>query len=564
MPQPFAIVSVAEMRDLEAAAVAAGTPERVLQERAGLGVADAVEAELAEKSGGGRHAPRVLVLAGSGNNGRDGVVAGRRLLARGCRVQIWHGARSPLSDGETRDLLSEGAAIRCFADSLPALTAAVEGSDVVIDALLGVGSRGALRPGLAAVARIVEAQRAGAGPLVVAADMPTGIDADSGAVDGEAITADITVTFGAVKAGLLRFPAAGHVGRLVPCSIGLPAGSADQHPVHVLDVDGVRPLVPPRPLDSHKYRLGRVLVVAGSDQFVGAACMASEAAARAGAGLVGLVSTEAVKRVLATRLPEATYPLTLPDLQDQSQDRPERSADAVAALLPEQAVLLIGPGIGRADQTERFLRWLLAANAAQAHPTPCVIDADALSLLAGWPDWWSQIGEGHVLTPHAGEMARLLPSDPGLARMEDEAPWETARRAAARWRQVVVLKGPFTTVAEPGGRAWVYPHANPALATAGTGDVLAGLTSGLAAQGRASSDAARLAVVVHALAGRRAAEGRGRRTLIAADLPPEIPELLAELAADGPWHSASSDAGRTPDDLRHGNENAARKPPGGF
>ena len=146
-------------------------------------------------------------------------------------------------------------------------------------------------------------------------------------------------------------------------------------------------------------------------------------------------------------------------------------------------MLLLGPGIGRAEPTDRFLRRLLPANAGQERPVPAVIDADALTLLAGWSGWWEQIGAGNVLTPHAGEMARLLASDPDLGEVEGEAPWETARRAAARWRQVIVLKGPFTVVAEPDGRAWVYPHANPALATAGTGDVLAGLVAGLLSQG---------------------------------------------------------------------------------
>lgn len=473
-----------------------------------------------------------MVLAGSGNNGRDGVVAGRRLAARGCRVEFWHGARSPLSRSETHDVLAEGIRISSY-DSDEAtgpngtLRAAGAGADVVIDALLGVGARGALRPGLAAVAGVVNDLRQESGPLVVAVDMPTGIDADSGEVAGAAITADVTVTFGAVKTGLLRFPAANHVGRLVPWPIGLPAGSASHLPVHVLDEVSVRPLIPVRSLDAHKYRLGRVLVVAGSDQFVGAACLGSEAAARAGAGLVGVVSTQAVKQVLATRLPEATYPLTIPDLHEH----PEQSAEQVAALLSEQAVLLIGPGIGRADATERFLRRLLNLNAGLDTPVPAVIDADALSLLATWPGWWEQIGEGHVLTPHAGEMARLLASDPSLEQIDGEAPWQTARRAADRWQQTVVLKGPFTSVAGPDGRTGVYPHANAALATAGTGDVLAGLTAGLAAQGIAPAAAARLAVVVHALVGRRAADGTGRRTLVASDLPPRIPKILAELAA---------------------------------
>lgn len=533
MAEPFALVSVAEMLTLEAAAVSAGTPERVLQERAGLAVADLIEAELGKARwhvGGelpGRR-PRVLVLAGTGNNGRDGVVAGRRLAARGCRVQVWHGPRSPLSRQETQDLVAEGVQFHQFEGeaSTPGLVVALGGADVVIDGLLGVGSRGPMRPELAAVARAVHETRTNA-RLVVAVDVPSGIDADTGDVPGAVVSADVTVTFGAVKTGLLRFPAAHHVGRLEAARIGLPAGSADALPQVILDERSVRSTVPARPLDSHKYRLGRVLVVAGSDQYVGAACMCSEAAARAGAGLVGVTATESVKQVLATRLPEATYPVTL----TERETHPDGAADLVAELLPEQAVLLIGPGLGRAESTDRFLRRLLAANGAQQRPTPAVVDADALSLLAGWADWWEWIGAGNVLTPHAGEMARLLDSDPTLERLDGEAPWETARRAAARWKQIVVLKGPCTAVAEPGGRAWVYPHANAALATAGTGDVLAGLISGLASQGVEPLDAARLGVVVHALAARAAVTRGGRRSLVASDLLPEISGVLARLSS---------------------------------
>jgi ADP-dependent NAD(P)H-hydrate dehydratase / NAD(P)H-hydrate epimerase len=239
-----------------------------------------------------------------------------------------------------------------------------------------------------------------------------------------------------------------------------------------------------------------------------------------------VASTEAVKRVLATRLPEATYPLTLTNLEQ----RPDEVADRVAELLPDQAALLLGPGVDRTDSVDRFVRRLLTANASQDRSTPTVIDADALSLLAGWSGWWEQIGVGNILTPHAGEMARLLASDPDLAVVEGEPPWDTARRAAARWHQVIVLKGPFTAVAEPTGRAWVYPHANPALATAGTGDVLAGLCAGLLAQGITPLDAARLAVVVHALAGHRVLDHGVRQTLIASDLPAELPIVLAALA----------------------------------
>ena len=534
MTEPFAVVSVAEMRALEALAIEAGTHERVLQERAGLAVADVVEEALGEARTHGGRSPAVVVLVGAGNNGRDGVVAGRRLAARGCSVQMWLGGRHGLSAGELRDLEAEGLVTRSFAepDSLPSLRAPLAGADVVIDGLLGVGAHGPMRPALAEVAAAVnEARAAGHKPLIVAVDVPSGIDADDGSVPGEAIHADVTVTFGAVKAGLLRFPAASLVGRLRPRPIGLPASSTANSAVHTLDERLVAPLVPQRALDAHKYRLGRVLVVAGSDQFVGAACLGAGAAARAGCGLVGVVSSEAVKRVLAVRLPEATYPL----MADVVDDDPDQTAERVAALLPEQQALLIGPGIGRAASTDRFLRRLLSANGAASRPVPAVIDADALTLLSGWDGWFERIGSGNILTPHAGEMSRLLGDD---AR-PDEAPWTTAPRAAARWRQVVVLKGPFTTVAEPSGKAWIYPHANPALATAGTGDVLAGLTAGLLAQGMMPPDAARLAVVVHALSGRRAVDTRGWRSLIASDLLDEIPVVFEALCAQA--HRAVSE-----------------------
>ncbi|MGE3908877.1 MAG: NAD(P)H-hydrate dehydratase, partial [Chloroflexota bacterium] len=525
-----------EMRALEAAAIEAGTPERVLQERAGLAVADIIEAELASRPADGwtGRSARILALAGAGNNGRDAVVAGRRLRARGCAVEIWHGSRNPLSTTELEDIAGEGIRIHRYDrdQDAPHLDAVLAAADIVIDGLLGVGSRGPMRPEQARVAGALNLARGRTGgPQVVAVDVPSGIDADDGSVPGVAVYADITVTFGAVKAGLLRFPAATHGGRLVVGRIGLRAGHADGFTAQILDAERVRRSVPHRAADAHKYRVGRVLVVAGSDQYVGAACLGSEAAARAGAGLIGLVSTEAVKHVLATRLPEATYPLTLTDMEA----RPEAAAEAVAALLPDQNALLVGPGIGRSESTERFLRSLLSFNARQTQRVPAVIDADALSLLADWPRWWEQIGPGNILTPHAGEMARLLTSDPDLGDAKDEPPWETARRTAERWSQVIVLKGPFTCVAAADDTTWIYPHANPALATAGTGDVLAGLTAGLVAQGLSGVAAAQLAVVTHAEAARRVTARFRGATLLASDLPQVVPGVLAAL---GSGHSA--------------------------
>src|SRR5688572_5187258 len=229
------------MRALEAAAIEAGTPERVLQERAGLAVADMIEEELAARGEGARRRPRIVVLVGSGNNGRDGAVAGRRLAARGCEVQIWHGSRNPLSASEIRDFTAEGIGFPRFApdvaDSLGVtLFHALRGADIVIDGMLGVGARGPMRPDLVPAADAVRSARVSSDRLrVVAVDVPSGIDANTGAVPGRVVSADITVTFGGVKAGLLRFPAASHVGRLVAKPIGLPNSATCELGTWVLD-----------------------------------------------------------------------------------------------------------------------------------------------------------------------------------------------------------------------------------------------------------------------------------------------------------------------------------------
>lgn len=517
MSSPFGIVSTAEMSALEAAAMRAGTPEYELQERAGRAVADVVVSDP-------RAGPRVIVLAGPGNNGRDGVVAARYLASWGRSVQIWSGPKPPWTAPELAALSSAGIGVQTFdsAEKDVALADALAESDVAIDALLGIGVHGPIRGELATMAdRLVQARTVRRSLLVVAVDVPSGLDADDGSVPGPAIRADVTVTFGAVKSGLLRFPGAHLVGRLEPREIGLPGAEVDRLATRVLDDRAVGPLVPPRPIDGHKYSFGRVLVVAGSDAYLGAACLCTAAAARSGCGWVAVASTQAVKTVLATTLPEATYPTAPLDVERE----PDQTADRLAELLPGYRTLLIGPGLGRSPATERFVRRLLQANATSGHAVPAVIDADALSLLAGWDGWWERIGAGHVLTPHAGEMARLVGAD---AADPSDQPWDSARRFARLWRQVVVLKGPFTAIASNVGQAWVYPHANPALATAGTGDVLAGLCAGLVAQGTPTFDAARLAVVTHARAGRLVVE-RGWRSLVASDLLTEIPRALASL-----------------------------------
>lgn len=519
---PWPLVTVEEMRALERAAVAAGSPESALQERAGLAVARCIRGLVR----GRRTALRVVALVGIGNNGRDAVVAARYLREWGHQVQVWLGSRHGLTGDELADLATRDISLREYAtaEGLVGLEDALTGADVAIDGLLGVGARGAARPELAAVIERVNGVRARGGrPLVVAVDVPSGIDADTGELPGAAICADLSVTFGGVKIGALRFPAAELVGRQELADIGIPREAVAAVPFQVLEPELVRAAVPARPLNAHKYRLGRALVVAGSDTYLGAATLCSAAAARSGCGLVGVASTAAVKSAVAAYLPEATYPCTV-DLEH----RPDEALAALAPLLPDQGALLVGPGIGRSEGAARVLRILLEHNASLPRPVPCVVDADALSLLAQWDRWWERIAPGTVLTPHAGEMARL--SGLGVAEIEAD-PWAVGRALAERWGHVVVLKGAHTVVAAPGQPTCVYPHPNASLATAGTGDVLAGICAGLIAQGAAPADAARLAVVVHAEAGRRA--GRSMRSLLASDLLARIPWALHRLAGAG-------------------------------
>jgi NAD(P)H-hydrate epimerase len=352
----------------------------------------------------------------------------------------------------------------------------------------------------------------------VALDIPSGVDADTGAVAGEAVWADLTVTLGAVKQGLLRFPGAERVGRLVARDIGIPEQAEARLPYSIVDEARLSALIPPRPLDAHKYGFGRALVVAGSDHFLGAPVLCAGGAARVGAGLVTVASTRDVRLNVAAHLPEATF--TTDEIVASD------GAGAAARLVPtlrSQTAVVLGPGLGRGASTTEFTREVLRARSGSQ---PLVIDADGLYALSELSDWPKLIDADVILTPHSGELSRLI----GHRLAEGEPIWSQAGRLAARWGCVLVAKGPFTAVAAPDGQVDVWPRANSALATGGTGDVLAGVIGGLLAQGLAARDAARLGVGLHGLAAARVVRNRSWRTLLASDLLIELPAVLMELA----------------------------------
>jgi NAD(P)H-hydrate epimerase len=325
------------------------------------------------------------------------------------------------------------------------------------------------------------------------------------------------VTLGGVKQGLLRFPAAERVGRLIVRDIGIPADAEAHLPYALLDEARLRRLVPRRALDAHKYRFGRALVVAGTDHFLGAAVLCAGAAARVGAGLVTVASTRDARLNAAAHLPEVTFTQT-----DIRSDDGVTAAQTLAPYLQSHNAVVIGPGLGRGPAVTDFVREVLRLRSREHN---VVVDADGLVALSEIEDWPRLLGPNALLTPHSGELARLV----GQPQREDETVWAQAGRLAHEWGCVLVAKGPFTCIAGPDGRVDVWPRANAALATGGTGDVLAGITTGLLAQGLPALDAARLAVGVHALAAAHVVE-RPWRTLLASDLWTEIPAVLAELS----------------------------------
>jgi len=502
------IVSVAEMRALEAAAFTAGTTEDGLQANAARAVAEEAAAHLAID-----HA-RIAVVVGHGNNGRDGALAALHLAEQGVGVDLVLAPRHAVRQEELDRLRELGASISA-SDNTTAVERILAEAASAIDAIAGIGTHGALREPLAGLVRMLNAQRPRL--RVLALDIPSGLDADTGDCPGDVVWADLTVTLGGVKQGLLRGSGAERVGRLIWRDIGIPPRAAADMPFDVLDVEDLRPLLPKRPIDAHKYRFGRVLVVAGSDHFLGAPVLCSGAAARVGAGLITVASSRDVRLNVAAHIPEVTF---------TAEDVVAGSA-GLAALQPYLAShnsVVVGPGLARSAAITSFVHDLLRQRPREHS---LVVDADALFALSEIREWWHLVDENVVLTPHSGELARLVGQD-----LSDAVPlWVHARRLAAQWGCVLVAKGPFTSVAAPDGRVAVWPHANAALATGGTGDVLAGICGGLLAQGLRAFDAARLGVGIHALAGTRIVSERGWRTLLASDLLAEVPAVLAAIGA---------------------------------
>lgn len=562
---PYPVLSVAETRAIEAEADRSGITYDEMMQRAGRALAERLAALLVE-SGAPRDQWRACFLVGPGNNGGDGLVAGLRLAAdTGAQVRFYLLKDRPEGDTHLQAVQAAGLLVANAADDqrFRVLTQMVTTSLVVVDALFGIGARLPLnadtRKLLAAVKRAfaespihdLAATFADSPPTVshhharvLAVDCPSGLDCDSGELDEGALTADETVTMIAAKPGLFTFPGAAAVGRLSVANLDIPAGLGSlKAPTRTLvtarDVAG---WLPERTPNSHKGTYGHVLIVGGSANYTGAPALAGRAAYRLGAGLVELGVASPLVDMLTGSFPEAIW-LHLPhDLGALT----EEGAEMIRSAAAQADSLVLGMGLGRDPATRTLIRRLFASDtsasraligfgtaANRAEPQApaqfpaLVLDADGLSLLAELPDWPAHLPQGTILTPHPGEMARLcdLPTTEVVQNR-----WELASNKAREWGVTLVLKGAHTLVAEPNGRLRVLPFKTSALATAGTGDVLAGMIGTLRAQGVHPGDAAAGAAWLHGLAGMIAAQQLGsERAVCASDVINALPAALAAL-----------------------------------
>jgi NAD(P)H-hydrate epimerase len=535
------LVSVSQMQAIEKEADAGGLTYDQMMENAGQGLADIILNLYA-----GDSELEAVGLVGPGNNGGDTLVALSALAAGGWKARAYLVKRK--KDDLVKRFLEAGGEVLSKENPFEQLVKAIETADVFLDGVFGTGIKLPLKKDVSELLAEINDVLNGLNesPLIIAVDCPSGVDCDTGEVAEEAIPADITVTMAAVKQGMLKLPAFEYIGELKVVNIGLPEDLPSFHDLQaeVADAEMVAGLLPERPLTSHKGTFGTALIAAGSVNYTGAVILAGEAAYRVGAGLVTLAVPAPLHGALAGRIPEATWVLLPHELGVISAN----AGEVLSKHFEKASALLLGPGFGTENATKEFIENILeerysAKKVAQrigfvrqdsekkeennVKLPPLVFDADALKLLAENKDWPQKIPAPAILTPHPGEMAVLT----GLTKeLIQESRQDLASQYAKTWGHVVVLKGAFTVVAAPDGRITVIPIASPALARAGTGDVLAGLIVGLRAQGMEPFEAAVAGAWIHAQAALYAADDLGTTaSVLAGDVLDSVPDVLSDL-----------------------------------
>ena len=519
------VVTAAEMRRIDRETIEGiGIPGIVLMETAGSAIVSAIE----------RHYPtcrRIGILAGKGNNGGDGIVIARQLAHSGRDVHLFLVSPEASFTGEARLNLQIAKNLGLQIEE-PFISDTSENSDIalnhvsscelLVDAIFGTGLRGAVRDPIAALINGINRL-----PIpVLSVDLPSGLDADTGHPLGTCVQADRTVTIGLPKRGVLMHPGAVLTGTLEVVDIGFPKQVIDAQNIKINWTTRREALrwVPPRPPASHKGSYGRVLVVAGATGMTGAAALTSEAALRAGAGLVTLATPRHLNPILEGLLPEVTT-LPLPET-DAGSLAASAASDILEFAKKTDAILAIGPGLSQHRETVSLVHHLIRENQTQGLGLRMVLDADGLNALAQARETISLLNEETVLTPHPGEMARL--ANTAVSALEKDR-IRTAQQFASEHGLTLVFKGAPTVTSIATGEVWINSTGNPGMGTGGMGDVLTGIIAGLMAQGVTSENAAVLGVYLHGLAGDRAADISGMHGLIASDVLKAVPQAIASL-----------------------------------
>jgi ADP-dependent NAD(P)H-hydrate dehydratase / NAD(P)H-hydrate epimerase len=538
------VITVDQMREIEKKANELGLTYETMMELAGSGIAEFINTrfsmEFEDEEG-----KSILGLIGSGNNGGDALIALQELQKKGWVTHAYIVKERPNVDPLLTAYQESGGTVynQTEDSKLAVLRKLCSKVQFILDGILGIGARLPLDETVKSTLKTVGKFEEGL--VTLAVDCPSGVDCVTGAVSPETRHCDYTFSMAAVKTGLLTFPAFEYCGNFVNVSIGvekiLPSFESKLH--EVITPARISNLLPHRPLDAHKGTFGTALIIAGSINYTGAVILAAEAAYRSGAGLVRVAVPGMIHTAIAGHIPEVTWLL----LPHDSGVIAESAADVVHKNLGKSTALLVGPGLETEETTRHFLNRLLAIPGKKgtagvigfvqtetekpeekSNPglPPMVVDADALRILAELPEWWKLLPAGSILTPHPGEMAALT----GLSVQEiQEKRLELAVHFAKEWKQIVILKGALTIIASQNGKAYISTCANPSLARAGSGDILAGLITGFLAQGVKPLEAAQLGVWVHGNCGDLASEDRDPAAILARDLVDQIPVSIGIL-----------------------------------
>ncbi len=515
------LVKASEMQEMDRKTIQElGVPGVVLMENAGRGASRAFLDHFLPEPGA-----KVVIVCGRGNNGGDGYVVARYLHNAGLKPAVI--ILSPLDRIQGDALINLNIIqamgleilVRPDVESWNETYGILDKAHYVVDAILGTGINSPVRE---FYAKVIEDINTSCKP-VMAIDIPSGINADTGAIMGVAVRADLTVTFGFPKLGLFIFPGASLAGRVMRIDISIPKGVSSQVPsfAHLIEPDDiVEVLLPPRP-DIHKGHRGHLLILAGSPGKTGAACLAALGALRAGAGLVTVGVPEGLNPILESKLTEAmTTPL--PETPDGTLSA--KVLDMMPELVKGKTALALGPGLSTNPETVELVREIITSS-----PLPMVIDADGLNALAGKTDLIDRAKAPVIITPHPGEMARLMGSTSAQVQANRIG---VATSFVQSHPCCLVLKGARTLIATGDGRVWVNPTGNPALASGGSGDVLTGLVAGFLTRGINLELSAISGVYLHGLAADLLAEEMGETGVMAGELVDVIPHLMSSLARD--------------------------------